>query len=454
MAHFAKRSIKGSPNIMYGYNHDARLQVLAVGQTTEFILIEGEFDDLSVEVEQNSVTVYCDVQITHPTNWNESLPGPVFPHLNFTNWEETQKRRLVTITGNAASGATQLSLVAKKSLNGNLVPFTESIGLVILPAEMQEFRQVNNETGSDFFKDVILKPLDIYEGACAVARDQLYSQFAFSVDNKKTKNTDGTINRGIPVYNKYTPNKKDEWEDWCGDFVYWCYQRASELSGLDTPFKDFNSKIKESQKSPSLILGASSLQSTPKTVYWGIVAANQNLFKDKIRLLYPKALIDPIGGTGQPCAATDPDQIAKLIQPGDICLHRGAANAKRDPWTSWHHTDIVVYTDGKGGFATIDGNQGGAGGSQNPIREWGFNKEELGLVSRTLYSLEEIKNGKAKGGRNIYETTYITPSGDKKSSADFVPKYAFIHFTRGNEIPATQERIEINVHKSGAISFG
>lgn len=166
-----------------------------------------------------------------------------------------------------------------------------------------------------------LQGMSLREAAVRVAQDQVNCAFAI--------NSSGDGRYGLPAGMKN--QKGEEVTDWCGAFVYWCYQRAAAIKATPNPLGPINDVVLSPQKAIGWAIANPTIASVlrysgPALYHWGapraVAAQNQ--------------VVDAIPG--------------RNLLTGDICLLRKPGN--------WQHV-CMVYDPGDGdSFLTLDGNQG------------------------------------------------------------------------------------------------
>jgi len=178
-----------------------------------------------------------------------------------------------------------------------------------------------------------LQMLSLGDAAVRVAQDQMNSSFA--------KASAGDNRYNLPKDLKKADGKPAT--DWCGAFVYWCYQQASAIKGKQNPLGPINDVMLSPQKAIGWAvanpLRATMLRYKGRALFqWG--SPHQLAKQDQ--------LIDVVPGTN--------------LLAGDICLVRND--------TDWQHVCLVKDPGDGDALLTIDCNQmeGGSGPSMQMVR--------------------------------------------------------------------------------------
>jgi hypothetical protein len=160
-----------------------------------------------------------------------------------------------------------------------------------------------------------LQTMSLRDAAVRIAQDQVNSSF--------TKDGKGDARYDLPTGLPST--------DWCGAFLYWCYQRASAIKGVGNPLGPINDVVLSPQKA----IGWALVNPLTATVlrYKGLALFQWGA---KRPLAKQDQLIDAVPGTN--------------LLPGDICLLRNDGN--------WQHVCLVCDPGDGDMFLTLDGNQG------------------------------------------------------------------------------------------------
>jgi hypothetical protein len=219
-----------------------------------------------------------------------------------TAWEKDNILRKIIVKANSDEGETKLHA----KLDG--ADFAQPVTLRVVGD--QNWRRVGKAAGEcqpELRAELQLLPFR--DAVLRVAEDQLHSSVCTHSD-------------GFGVYNI------DKTYDWCGAFVYWCWNQAAAVKNLDNPFGPNGNVLWSPQRAIDWAMNPASPGQLLR--YKG-----ENPFTGK----YGKQEYREIGWNGYE------------LERGDIVLLR-AGNAG-----GWKHVCLVDRVDGKT-LHTMDGNQG------------------------------------------------------------------------------------------------
>lgn len=271
-----------------GFDERRNLQVVPVGITSRIYLVAG--GDLDVSVDDESVA-----KVTFDTSDNKQA------HKNngLTGWEKSQSLREIRIKGVGPGRTTKLHA----RLNGAdwTIPLNVSV------VSDQSYRRVGATVSADA-RAAIQSADSLREAVILVAEDQMHS----SIGLGKTNENGSSYSGGAA-------------ENWCGDFIAWCWGQASQI---------------RSEKNP---LGGNPIRSTIKAIAWA-------LQPDSPAQLLQYEGGDPYAGTKNYQEWRDIGYNGYTLEPGDIILFRNPGK------NSFFHLGMVYSYDG--GLVAIEGNAG------------------------------------------------------------------------------------------------
>ena len=273
-----------------GFDERRNLQVVPVGVTSRIYLVAG--GDLEVSVEDDSVA-----RVTFDTSDNKKAHSSA----GLTGWEKSQSLREIRIKGIGPGRTTKLHA----KLNGAdwTVPLNVSV------VSDQSYRRVGATVSADA-RAAIQGACSLREAVILVAEDQMHS----SIGLGKTNENGSSYSGGTA-------------EDWCGDFIAWCWAQASQIRGENNPIRSTNH-----------------LRSTIKAIAWA-------LQPDSPAQLLQYEGGDPYAGTKNTQEWRDVGYNGYYPEPGDVILFRNPGK------NSFFHLGMVYSYDG-GDLVAIEGNAG------------------------------------------------------------------------------------------------
>lgn len=271
-----------------GWDPSRNLQILPVNKRTTFYLVAAPDAD-----------VFTDDEDTAATSAGDSDDKAAHRDGSLSGWEKSQTIRKVTVAAKGL-GTTQLhaqvdgvDVIAPLTIRVTSNPDARQVGA----AKAEVTPELRSE----------IQGLPLREAVLRVAEDQMNSHVSET--------------SGFGVYNM------DAKLDWCGGFVYWCWDQACAIQGVENPFGGSNTV----------------LWSPQRAIHW----AMQDTTPGQL-LRY--AGESPMDGKGRQ-EFHDIGWNGYDLKPGDVVLLR-QTNA-----VGWKHVCMVQSTSGRT-VLTQNGNQG------------------------------------------------------------------------------------------------
>jgi hypothetical protein len=278
----------------YGFDSDRSLLVVSTTSRSLIYLVAGA--GLNVQIDDESVAT-----------WSQGAAPKSTAGLPLSDWEKQQDIRVLSIKG-LKTGAAVLNA------------FLDDGRPWIQPLQIQVVDNADRRQSGDKGKITPelrdeLQGLSMRDAVVRVAQDQMNSAIGQSASGGGGRYDDAGIN-------------------WCGSFVYWCYDQAARAKGVDNPFGSFAAS-------------SNPLRSGIKALSWGMrhpLAATVIQYEGPDRFA---------GKTTQELIEIGADN---PVMAGDIALPR------KNHGDTFPHVCMVLNppSTGGGAFTSIDGNQFGA----------------------------------------------------------------------------------------------
>ena len=282
MAYF--RKLNGQD--MAGFDESRYMQVISIGKTSSVYLVAGGDMDIFTD-DDDIATVKADAGDNKRAHVNGGLDS----------WEKSQNLRIVIKA--VCPGTTKL----RAQING--CDWSNPLNITVVAD--QNGRRVGAYVSPDARQAI--QGASLRDAVMIVAEDQMNSAIGRGQTGEKGASYSGNGN-----------------EEWCGDFIYWCWKQAAAIQSATNPLGGSN-PIRSTIKAISSAL-------RPETP--GVLLRYEGGDSYAVNKNYQQWL--DIGYNGY------------NLEPGDIILHRNIGH------NTFFHLSMVYSTDG--GLKTIQGNAG------------------------------------------------------------------------------------------------